>query len=119
MNRPDLFDLGRRAAPERQSRADGITIRFPAIADQPDRDEAALRLMVVLQEPDPGRGAVRDPHVRVAIPIPIDDADRTRVIVKIDTEQSADINKARAFQIQEERIALIAAERLPLGKSAD
>ena len=42
--------------------------------------------MIVSQETNAGSSAVRDPHVQIAIPIPIDDCHSAGIIFEIDAE---------------------------------
>ncbi|MEJ6723897.1 MAG: hypothetical protein QNK80_04165, partial [Akkermansiaceae bacterium] len=55
--------------------------------------------------------AIRDPQIEITIPIPIHGCHCASIIWKIDTKKPADLCKALAFEVQEQRISLAATER--------
>ena len=100
---------------EHEARANRVPVGCGAVADQPDGHRRVRTREIVLQQADPRRRAVGDPHVKIAIVIPVDDRHRPGIIVVVDPQQGGGLAKALAFEIQIEWISFIPAKRLAAG----
>ena len=95
VNRAHLCRLG--AGGEHEARAYRVPVGRGAVADQPDGHRRVGTREVVPQQADPRRRAVGDPHVEIAIVIPVDDRHCSGVVVVVDPQQGGGLGKAPAF----------------------
>mgnify|MGYP003681784342 CR=1 FL=1 len=84
--------------------ADAVAVGFFAISGEVEGDEVGVGLQVVAKKPYPGRGAVGDPDVEVAIVIVIDEADGAGVVGKVPADGGGDVGEASAVSAVEEGV---------------
>ena len=65
------------------------------------------------QEAQAGGVAIADPEVEVAILIPVGDRNRASVVGEVESAPCGDVGKPSVAGVEEDTIALVAAEGLP------